>query len=343
LRAAPADGDVEEAPARQRRRSEDGAASRPIRRRALVASGIVLVAAAAVFLVSRRPAVPPGFAVANGRLEADEVHVATKTPGRVDQMFVDEGDPVHVGQVLARMDTVVLKAQLAQAKARTAAALTHREAAAAGLAQRTSECKLARKELYRAEQLYERKVTSERSIDIERSRSETVQATCAAAEAQLADAEAGIEAAAAEMARIQAELADSVLVAPQSGRIQHRLVEPGEVLGAGGRLFTLIDLDDVYMTVFLPALEAGRVRIGAEARIMLDALPERAFPARVTFVADESQFTPKHVETSSERAKLSFRVKARLLEGNDAVLKPGAPGVVWVHLDPDAAWPESLR
>jgi len=292
---------------------------------------------------AHRSVVPEGFALANGRLESAEVHVATKLPGRITELLVREGDEVRAGQILARMDAATLNAQLARAEAGVVEARARRAAAEAGVGQRMSECTLAHQELGRTEKLFERDVASARSLDIERSRAETAHAVCSAAEAQVAHAKAGVDAATAEVARIQADLSDTVLVAPRSGRIQHRLVEPGEVLAAGGRLFTLLDTSDMYMTVFLPAQEAGRIPIGAEARVVLDALPEMPLPARVTFVSEEAQFTPKQVETPSERQKLSFRVKAQLVDSSADELKPGSPGIVWVRVDERAAWPTSLR
>ncbi len=293
--------------------------------------------------LAHRSVVPEGFALANGRLESVEIHVATKLPGRIAELLVSEGDAVTSGQILARMDVAAMRAQLARAEAGVVEARARRDTAEAGVSQRMSECTLAHQELDRTEKLFDRDVASARSLDLERSRAETAHAVCSAAEAQVAHANAGVDAAMAEVARIQAELSDAVLIAPRSGRIQHRLVEAGEVLAAGGRVFTLLDTSDMYMTVFLPAHEAGRVRSDAEARVVLDALPERSLPARVTFVSEESQFTPKQVETASERQKLSFRVKAQLLDSSADQLKPGSPGVVWIRLDDRVDWPPSLR
>lgn len=292
---------------------------------------------------AHRSGVPEGFALANGRLESTEIHVATKLPGRIVELLVREGVQVEEGQILARMDAATLEAQLAQAEAGVVEARASQHAAEAVVAQRMSECTLAEEELLRTEKLFERDVTSARSLDIERSRAKTAHSVCGAAHAQVARAAAGVEAAMADVARLRVEVADTVLVAPRSGRIQHRLAEPGEVLAAGGRVYTLLDLSDLYMTVFLPAGEVGRVRIGAEARVVLDALPERAFPARVSFVSADAQFTPKHVETASERQKLSFRVKAQLVDGNVDLLRPGSPGIVWIRLEERAAWPASLQ
>lgn len=290
-----------------------------------------------------RSDVPPGFARGTGRLEAEEIHVATKLPGRVAEVLVDEGDLVDEGQVLAQMVAATLEAELAEAHARVEEAKEHRKMAMAALAQRESECALAEKEFDRARGLHEQAVVSEARVDQEHTRVETAKAACDAARARLEDVASEIEAAEAAAERARAELQEATLRAPRAGQVQYRLAEPGEVLPAGGRLVTLLDLDDVTMAVFLPTADAGRVRIGAESRVVLDAHPETPLPARVSFVAREAQFTPRQVETETERQKLSFRVEVRVIGDGGVPLNSGSPGVAWVRLDDQAAWPEQLR
>ena len=151
----------------------------------------------------------------------------------------------------------------------------------------------------------------------------------------------------AEIARIQADLDDSKLIAPMDGRVQYRIAEAGEVLSSGGRVLNLVDLTDVYMTFFLPEGIAGKVAIGADARILLDALPDVAIPAKISFVASTAQFTPKTVETQIERQKLMFRIKAKiapeLLKKYIEYVKTGLPGVAYVKINPEAKWPDFLK
>jgi HlyD family secretion protein len=149
------------------------------------------------------------------------------------------------------------------------------------------------------------------------------------------------------MAVIQVNIADNTLVAPRDGRIQYRLANVGEVLPAGGKVFTMLDTGYVYMDIYLPTLTAGRVRVGDDARIVLDAYPDDPMTARVTFVASQAQFTPKMVETQSERDKLMFRVRVRIEsnrpERHAGSMTSGLPGVAYVRFDPKAAWPERLQ
>ena len=167
-----------------------------------------------------------------------------------------------------------------------------------------------------------------------------------AAQAQVVGARSSVDAATATIARIDADITDSVLKAPRDGRVQVRVAQPGEVLAGGGRVLNLLDLSDVYMTFFVPETAAGRIALGTEVRIVLDTAPDYAIPARVSFVASQAQFTPKTVETESERQKLMFRVRAQiapeLLQRHIEQVKTGVPGMAWLRTDPQAQWPASL-
>jgi HlyD family secretion protein len=316
-----------------------------------------------------------GVAHGNGRIEAVEIDVAAKTAGRIRDILVDEGDFVTSGQPLARMDTQQLAAQRRQAEAQlkratigisTAQSLVtqrraERTAAEAVVAQREAELDAATRKLARSEQLAKTNDVSLQVLDNDRAteRGATAavgaakaqqaasDAAIGAAEAQVVDAAAAVDAAQAAIESIDADLVDSTLVSPRDGRVQYRVAQPGEVLAAGGRVLNLVDLGDVYMTFFLPTAQAGRVALGAEVRLVLDAAPQYLIPARVTYVADVAQFTPKTVETQEERQKLMFRVKAKipteLLKKHITQVKTGLPGVAYVKLASDAAWPQSLK
>ena len=167
------------------------------------------------------------------------------------------------------------------------------------------------------------------------------------AKAQAVRTQSAIDAATAEAERLKAEIKDSVLRAPIRGRVQSRMAEPGEVLGGGGKVLALVDLSDVYMYVFLPELTAGKVALGSEARIILDAAPEYPIRAMVSYVSPSAQFTPKTVETAEERHNLTFRVKLQLdakrLRQFEPFVKVGIPGMGYVRFDAGAPWPPLLQ
>lgn len=316
--------------------------------RFLIAALVLALSGAALWYAVLRDGddLPPGFAKANGRIEAGRVDVATKFAGRLAEILVSEGDRVEAGQILARLDDAQIRAQLREAEAQVSSARQTLAERRAVLEERKSALVFAEKELFRARELGERGFAPEERIDLRLSEKESAAAAVTSAKAGIAAAEAQVEAAQATVDRLRADLEDYALHAPRAGRVQYRLAEPGEVLGAGTRVLTLIDLTDVVMTVYLPTGAAGRLAYGAEARLVLDAAPEYVIPASVTFVAGEAQFTPKYVETEEERETLMFRVKLRIppeiLADYQDVVKTGVPGVAHVRVDPSASWPEEL-
>ena len=319
--------------------------------------------------------VDQGLASGNGRIEATEIDVATKLGGRVEEILVSEGSFVKSGEPLARMQILSLQAQqkealagkdravhtVAAAKAQVALRESDHAAALAQVAQRESELDNAQRRLARSETLTKEGASSAQELDDDRARVRGAQAALKATQAQAAAAKAAIAAAQAEVTdsdssvaaamatvqRIDVELQDSTLTAPRDGRVQFRLAQPGEVLGAGGKVLNLVDLSDVYMSFFLPETVAGRIALGSDVRIVLDAAPNMVIPAKVSFVSATAQFTPKTVETASERQKLMFRIKARidpeLLQKHLNQVKTGLPGQAYVLAEPGAQWPAHLQ
>lgn len=335
---------------------------------------IVAVAAYSIWHGMRDTAPGKGFAGGNGRIEATEMDIAAKLAARVDKVLVQEGDFVKEGQELVVMQTDTLKAQKAEAialhyqaiaeelraKAQVSLKQSDKVAAKAVVGQRASDLDKTERRLARTSVLSKRGAVSVQDFDDDETAMHAAKAALASAQAQVTVADAGIKAAEAEaegaaakiraaaatVARIEADIRDSTLVAPRDGRIQYRIAQEGEVTTAGGKVLNLVDLADVYMTFFLPGTEAGKLSMGQEARLVLDAAPDWPVPASITFVASTAQFTPKTVETESERQKLMFRVKAHinpaLLKDTMEYVKVGLSGMAWVKTDPAAQWPDSL-
>jgi HlyD family secretion protein len=312
----------------------------------VVALIAIAVMAFAAWTYLKPPEVPLGFALSNGRIEAERVDISTKLPGRIAEVLVREGDTVTLGQVLARMDTLELAAQIREAEAGVRQAEQQLEQSHAVFAQRESELMLAKQQLERSAALVDKGYTPREKFETRQAARETAVTAVSSAKAQIALMKAMIEASIAKVDSLKTNFVDSTLVAPRAGRIQYKLAVQGEVMPAGGKVLTLLDLGDVYMTIFLPAKDVGRLAMGSEARIILDAAPQYVLPATVSFVAADAQFTPKYVETKTEREKLMFRVKAQLprdvLEAHAVLVKTGIPGVAYVRLTGDAAWPAKL-
>lgn len=312
--------------------------------------GAVVVAALAVgyrYYVSLQRSLPAGIAEGNGRIEADEIQIATKYAGRVAEIKFQEGDLVTPGQVIARMDTRELEASERATAALVDQRLKEAEAAQSAVGQKQAALELANSELNRANILVASDAVSKQRVEQLTAAKKSAQDALAAAKSQVAGADAAVASARSERERLQHMIDDGTLVAPKLGRILYRLSDVGETLPAGGAVATMLDLNQVYMTAFMPNEVAAKIPLNAQGRILVDAAPNRAIPGIVTFVSPRAQFTPKQVEVKSERERMMFRVKIRipevLVEKYVDRVKTGVTGVAYIKTDPNAQWPSWLQ
>jgi HlyD family secretion protein len=309
----------------------------------------VLIAGYAGFryFQSRKFAVPKGIAWGNGRIESRQVDVSAKLPLRVKQIYVAEGDLVQPGQVVAQMDTVTLDSQLAEAKAALAAAQEQLAAARAAIVKSKSQIHLAKIEKERSRHLVAERAGSQRDYDVRAMTLRNTKAGLSETRAGLQVAQKQVDEARANVATVQSRIDDATLKSPVQGRVLYRLVEPGEVLAAGGKALTLVNLEDIYMEIFLPSNQAAALKLGSEARFSADFAPNRTVAGYISFVSPEAQFTPKEVETRSEREKLMFRVRIQipkeLVTQFIDRIKTGVRGIGYVKVDPNVAWPKWME
>ena len=315
---------------------------------------IILLAAVAAlaflgyqYWKAEKAALPKGIASGNGRIEAKLVDAVAKDALRVKEILVDEGDLVKPGQVLVTLDTATFSSQLAEANLKVATAQERVAGANFAVARQKSLLDNAKLEFERTRKLVEANALSQQEYDSRNTSLQTNTAALAEAEASLQTAKQEVEVAKQSVATIQTHIDDATLKSPVLGRVLYRLSEPGEMLAAGGKALTLVNLEDVYMEIYLPSEQAAGLKTGAEARITVDFAPGRAAPAYVSFVSPEAQFTPKQVETKSERDKLMFRVKIKvpqeLVTRYIEHIKTGIRGVGYVKIKDSAVWPSWLE
>ena len=345
----------------------------------LVLWGVLVVALCGAFwiynvIANRKPYDPEKFVMGNGRIEATEVTISAKLAGRIEKIYIEEGDLVTNGQKLVEMQTDELRADLLKAKASLAEAEAKVKEAEATIAVKQAEAEAARgtvaekRSQLRGAENKERRFKSAASGALPVTEIEDVETMVQSHKAQLMSAEASakkaeadvesaksrldvakasVEAQKAAIARIEVDIKDSTIVAKHDGRIQYRIAQLGEMVGAGAGILNLVDLTDVYMTLFIPEKMVGQIAQGADCRIVLDAGRGYPIPAQISYVSSIAQFTPKTVETEVEREKLMFRVRARipaeLLKEYIEYARTGLPGVAYVRLDPEAEWPEFLK
>lgn len=314
---------------------------------AAVAVVLLGIGGATYWWTHRQPPLPPGIGWGNGRIEADPIDIDTKYAARIAELLVDEGDMVTAGQVMARMDTRDLQASLQKSEALVRQAQKAVNEAHANVEQQQSQVVLANQEMRRARDLLAKGWVTQETFDQRTQQLNSANAALIGAQSRETEAQHALEAATHDVEFYKVEIAEGDLVAPRDGRIQYRIANVGEVLPAGGRVFTMLDVSYVYMDIYLPTQEAGRIKIGTDSRIVLDAYPNHPIPAKVIFIATAAQFTLKTVETHDERDRLMFRVRVRIdperLRAHADAVRSGLPGVAYVKWEPDLPWPTWLQ
>ena len=312
------------------------------------AAVVVAIGAGVAWWLLSKPKLPPGFAGGNGRLEAQEYDIAAKYAGRLKSVDADEGDTLEVGQVAATIDTEPLEAQYRASQARIKEAEDNLRTAKAQVQVKKAQLDYAEKQYKRSKQLVVTGAVSGQEAESDLAKAESARADLIGVQAQVVRSQSAIEAETGDSQRLKAEIVDNTLKSPIRARVQSRLAQPGEVVAAGGKVLSTLDLSDVYMYVFLPTNVAGKLSLGADARIVLDALPAFPIKAVVSYISPNAQFTPKTVETAEERHNLTFRVKLQIpnkekLRQYERMVKVGTPGMGYVQLDPSAEWPKNLQ
>lgn len=288
---------------------------------------LLIVAAALIWWLNfYKEPLPEGLIQANGRIEGDHYSVASKFPGRIAVLKAREGDEVNKGQVLVRLDDTQINAKVIQAEKGVIAADAQCSAAEA-LEQQSRRDKIRFQDLLKNQTVS--KQEAERATlawRVEKERLAVAKAQCGVAQAALQE--------------VQSIQNDLTIRAPASGTITTRIADEGEVVAAGSPLFDIVDLDRLYLKVYIPEKAIGKVRLGLAARIYTDAFPDKPFTATVRYIASQAEFTPKEVQTPDERVKLVYAVKLYLDENPDHRLSPGLPadtvirwqeGVEWVN------------
>jgi HlyD family secretion protein len=295
----------------------------------------------------RGETLPDGIVKSNGRIEATQVDVSSKYPGRLSEVAVEEGSNVARGQVIAKITSPEYEAQLRAAKANVQKAKDGLAAAEAEITSRQSALAFAKSDFERGQELINSGHITKQTFEQRKRNYESAVAAVQSFTSQRDQALSAIANSEAEVDRIQSIIDDLTLVSPRNGRVQYKLARAGEVVAAGAPIVTILDLTDVYMTIFLPAADAGRLALGDQARIILDPVPDYVVPASVSFVAADAQFTPKTVETRDERAKLMFRTKLQIdpqvLEQFYTRVKTGVRGLGFVRTKRDVEWPDDLQ
>ncbi|MFH0764034.1 MAG: efflux RND transporter periplasmic adaptor subunit [Candidatus Omnitrophota bacterium] len=237
----------------------------------------------------------------SGNIEGYDVRISFRVEGKIEELLVDEGYELGVGQLVARLDTD----ELSKVKAEAAAAL------------RLSEFQLQLNEIdyIRAENLFKAGAISAQQRDVYRTKRDTEKSNM-------------------EKLRAQLELADTrlgfaELVSPLNGYVLVRSAEEGEVVQAGAPVFTAVDLGNIWVTAYIDEKDLGRVHLNQEAYVKTDSYPNKKYKGWVSFISSQTEFTPKYIQTDEERVKYVYRIKVRA-DNSSLDLKPGMPADAYI-------------
>lgn len=338
-------------------------------------------------VLSRR--LPEGLIQANGRIEGDQVAVASKFAGRIAKLHFREGATVTNGQPLAELDDSQIAAKVAQARATVGAVEAQWDAARTSLELLKKDVPLgvesAESSVIQARSVIAKSAAADQQASrdagrfrelleqgtVEKHKSEqadlaatvtqndlaAAQSALTRAGTQLAQAQLGSdriivkekEVAAWQAQLVQAKAAfteaesvqhDLHITAPIDGIIATRVRDVGEVVAGGSPLFNLVELDKLYLKVYVPEAQIGKLRLGLSARIYTDAFPEQPLKATVRYISSRAEFTPKEVQTPDERVKLVYAVKLYLDENPEHRFTPGLPADAVVRWNEAVSWRE---
>ncbi|WP_439256630.1 HlyD family secretion protein [Lonepinella sp. BR2271] len=284
------------------------------------------------------------LAASNGRLELKRIDLQSLYAGRVKTVAVEEGQYVHVNDLIAELASETSTSQVDQAKANKQKAQETIARAQADIQAAQQQQKVAQLELDNALKLRKDGLVSASEVARRQADRDAAVAKVKSATASLAEIQRNVEVAETQIAQATSVTDDMIIRTPYAGVIEYRFVDEGNVVAAGSRVASLLDPTDVSMYIFVPATDMAKVKVGDEARIVLDGV-EAVFPAVVSQIATQSQFTPKSVETLAERTKFMFKIKlkvpADVATKYQGLLKGGMAGNGYVRLD-NSDWASHL-
>jgi len=314
-----------------------------MRRVWIIAAILILVAAGSAFVYVRMQPEPqpPQLVFGSGRIEADEMRLAPEVAGRLLENRAREGQVLRAGDTVARIDPVDFELQASQAAAQQAATRRSGSQIDAQIALAGHHAHTARADLGRYQKLRRQGWVTLQQVEARQNAYESAVGQLRTLREQRAQSDAQTDAAGRTLALARNRLGRTVIVSPLTGSVLERLAEPGEVVATGQPLAVIANLGRVRLKVFVSERDLGRIRLGAPARIRVDAFPDRFFDARVARIDAQAQFTPRDVHMEDERARTVYGVTLEAAN-RQGLLKPGMPADSWILWNPGSGWPARL-
>jgi len=278
-----------------------------------------------------------GLLILHGRVEGKEMNIGSKVQGRIIRLYKRESDPVKKGELLAELRQDEYLAMLSSAQKEAQAAEETVLMAQSYLLKSQAKLEQAKRDLERYRALFQEGLVSKRDIEIAELNYTSALSELKVNEKYVAQAKAKQSSALQRLKEVEVSYRETKIYTPADGVILSRVAEEGEVVNPGQVIYTMVDLNKLYIKVYIPEPELGKVKLGQQARIYVDAYLDRYFNGTLTRVYEQAEFTPKNVETKDERVKLVFGAEVSV-DNPEGLLKPGMPADVVLKIDPKAEW-----
>ena len=301
---------------------------------------VAVIASYAFYTLTRPEPLPNGILYGSGHIEGTEIRIASEVAGRVVEQWMPEGGIVNAGAPVATIDPTVSRDRLRAVDAELDALRESRAALAAQVSTWTHHVETTQAQLARIERLAQSNLASEQALDTARDAVRQAEGELRRLEAQSKSLDEQIASADARVSLARTELDRATVYAPQAGTVLVRAVEAGEVVQVGQPLALLVDLSRLELKVYLALDALGKIRLGDQARVRVDAYPDELFEAAVARVDDYAQFTPRDIHVPDERTQMVYGVTLAL-DNTERRLKPGMPADAWIRFE-DVPWPERL-
>lgn len=238
----------------------------------------------------------------SGNIEGDDVRLSFRVTGQITELLTDEGEVIKKGQVIARLNTDELSKV--------------RDNALAVLKASEYNYSLAKIDYERAEALFQAGAISAQKRDEAKTNHDALLAQVEQNKASL------------ELANTRLGFTD--LIATLDGYVLVKGALAGEVMQPGAPVFTVLDLDNIWVTAYINEKDLGRVKLNQGADVITDTYPGKKYKGRVSFISSQAEFTPKTIQTTEERVKLVYRIKVKV-DNTNLELKPGMPADAYIH------------
>jgi HlyD family secretion protein len=326
-----------------------------MKKKLLIAGIIVLAAVIGILIYRSHNQHEEGVLTLSGNVEITEVNTGFKFSGRISELLAEEGQTINKGDKIAVIDSAELESQVIQSRAyvsetltrlaelRAGARLQEIEQAKANVGYAEAELVKSKKDYERSEALFQKEViaaremdAAKRTYDVALSRHKNAVETLSLVKEgprkeSIKAAEDRVQQAKAALGISEERLKDTVLFAPVSGVIMRKNMELGETVAPGAPVYTIGDLENPWIRVYVKEDKLGLVKLGQKAEITTDSHPGKKYEGVLTYISSEAEFTPKNVQTQEERVKLVFGIKVSAKNDNGE-LKPGMPADVKIRL-----------